>query len=812
MVTQRSFGTGRHLTRTRPGTFLISLSVLVHFEQQGSTVSCMAWSPRSQSHRAKPAPKARARRGFGIRPRLAAIVLLPTAAAITLLALHVSDIFAQADTFDEAQTVSATLPATYALAGAITTERDARALHGNTTKLATATDEAVTQWRAQVGNVAGYDSEIRKLYASNTALDDIRTVAADPEQASLAYQQYSSLANHLLDVASSQADQLHAQIVAHRSSARRDALLSTIGTALAILFTLLASILVAQSIIRPLRALSASALEVARRGLSERVRLIESSEHPDRHTIVEPLGVQASGEMAEVANAFDEVHARAVLLAAEQAKTRSNVQHMFVNLARRSQSLVDRQLRLIDQLEEREQNPAQLGALFQLDHLATRMRRNDTSLMVLADIETNRARRNPVAIVDVLRAAASEVDQYARVDLNTSEIRAITGAVADDLIHLLAELVENATNFSPPDTSVVLRAHQPGPRAELKIEIEDHGIGMSNDDLALANAKVRTLSELDAESARMMGLFVVARLARRHRLHVELRANRDRGVTAIVSVPPELVTHASEETRPPVFQARDVIASQQAQSDTRSESQFVETRSVEAIEPPPIEYVPIEPPITEPAFTTPAPVDASMEPAPIEDESAARLLVADALAEEDTRVELSYAERVAQRLGPPAEPSDDLWEPTDAEPTRGPSLISRIAPRGAVAQPARHVDMPEAEADEQATAPAEPYDALASEWFTRRLLPTREELQAQVALADQQAALVEPDNWTSPGDAGWRTAAELAEPEPLSTTSDGLPVRVPGRHLMPGSAGYIGSDGSDGSADAFDPFTPQERA
>lgn len=321
---------------------------------------------------------------------------------------------------------------------------------------------------------------------------------------------------------------------------RRNATTSAVVTAVIVLGILAAALAVgliaARSILAPLSRLRRLAYNVANHDLPERVTQMHEAEGPV-DLRVEPLDIPRRDEIGEVADAFDAVHAEAVRLAGEQAELRSNVNKMFVNLSRRSQSLVERQLQLIDQLEANEQDPDDLANLFRLDHLATRMRRNDESLLVLAGGEIGHAARGPVRVLDVLRAAASEIEQFARVDIDSEETAEFEGAIAGDLVHLLAELIENATNFSPPDTAVTIRTYRTSPSAPLLIEIEDLGIGMTPEELNAANAKLRRSSGLDADVARMMGLVVTARLAARHGLVIELVQNRPRGVVARVEVP-----------------------------------------------------------------------------------------------------------------------------------------------------------------------------------------------------------------------------------------------------------------------------------
>ena len=239
-----------------------------------------------------------------------------------------------------------------------------------------------------------------------------------------------------------------------RTNAGTDLLVTSLVTLLLLLLVLLISILVARSLTRPLRKLRADALDVAGHRLPEMVRRLSQSEGDDENIDIEPIGVTSTDEIGEVARAFDQVHREAVRLAADEAMLRSNLNAMFINLSRRSQSLIERQLSLIDSLEQSEQDPGRLSSLFRLDHLATRMRRNSENLLVLAGHEVSRRWSHPVPLVDVLRAAISEIEQYERVVLNVQPGIVVVGQAVNDVVHLVAEIVENATTFSPEDTQV----------------------------------------------------------------------------------------------------------------------------------------------------------------------------------------------------------------------------------------------------------------------------------------------------------------------------------------------------------------------
>ena len=253
------------------------------------------------------------------------------------------------------------------------------------------------------------------------------------------------------------------------------------------------------------------------------VRRLSQSEGGDASAEIEPIGVNSTDEIGEVARAFDQVHREAVRLAADEAMLRGNLNAMFVNLSRRSQSLIERQLSLIDNLEQTEQDADRLSSLFRLDHLATRMRRNSENLLVLAGHEApSRRWSQPVPLVDVLRAAISEIEQYERVVLNVQPGIQVIGQAVNDVVHLVAEIVENATTFSPEDTQVYVTG-QPLTSGGVLLDITDNGVGISEQEMAHANWRLDNPPVVDVAVSRRMGLFVVGRLAARHGVRVRLR-------------------------------------------------------------------------------------------------------------------------------------------------------------------------------------------------------------------------------------------------------------------------------------------------
>jgi len=319
------------------------------------------------------------------------------------------------------------------------------------------------------------------------------------------------------------------------SSAQRDALRNALLIALILAIALLALSLVARSMAQPLQQLRAGAIDIAQHRLPDAVQRLRTTERGDLDVQVEPIGIRSKDEIGQVAQAVDDIQQVAVRLATEQAGLRRSIGDMFTNLARRSQTLIDRQLELIDDLERNETDPETLEHLFRLDHLATRMRRNAEDLIVLSGADPGRHWAQPMTVVDVVRAAAAEVEEYQRVELLPLADLEIAGHVAIDIIHLLAELIENATSFSPPNTKVQI-AGQTVPHGYV-IEIEDRGLGMSDEELIQANERLANPPEIDFALSRVLGLYVVGRLGQRHGIKVQLRHSWYGGVTALTLLP-----------------------------------------------------------------------------------------------------------------------------------------------------------------------------------------------------------------------------------------------------------------------------------
>ncbi|WP_221362136.1 sensor histidine kinase [Streptomyces beigongshangae] len=338
------------------------------------------------------------------------------------------------------------------------------------------------------------------------------------------------------------ADKAVAEASTIASDARRDAFITGAAVVVALLAAFILAGMVARQMSRSMRQLRNAAFGVAEQRLPMLVDQLSRTDPGRVDTRVQPIPITTTDEIGEVARAFDQVHREAVRLAAEQALLRGNINAIFTNLSRRNQSLIEGQLTLITELENNEADPDQLESLFRLDHLATRMRRNGENLLVLAGEEPGRRWDQPVPLVDVLRAASSEVEQYERIELSGVPEAEIHGRAVTDLVHLLAELLENATTFSSPQTKVRVTATRL-PDGRIMVEIHDKGIGLTAEDFADINHKLANPPTVDAAISQRMGLFVVGRLSDRHGIRVQLRPSGEQAGTTSLVMLPDAITH-----------------------------------------------------------------------------------------------------------------------------------------------------------------------------------------------------------------------------------------------------------------------------
>ncbi|MBB5869537.1 signal transduction histidine kinase [Allocatelliglobosispora scoriae] len=308
---------------------------------------------------------------------------------------------------------------------------------------------------------------------------------------------------------------------------------------IAVIASVIVSVTTARALVSQLRRLRDAADELATVRLPRVVERLRAGEEVDVAVEAPPL-IFGDDEIGQVGQAFNAAQETAVRTAVEQAELRRSVRDVFVSLARRSQTLLHRQLTLLDGMERRASDPGELDELFRVDHLATRMRRNAENLIVLSGAAPGRGWRRTVPAVDVIRAAIAEVEEYTRVTLLPTDPAGLAGRAVGDVIHLLAELIENAISFSPPHTTVDVRGSEVG--TGYTVEIIDRGLGMSDADLDEANEQLRHPPEFKLSSTARLGLFVVGRLAERHHIEVQLRRSPSGGTAVIVLIPGELIT------------------------------------------------------------------------------------------------------------------------------------------------------------------------------------------------------------------------------------------------------------------------------
>ncbi|HTE67609.1 MAG TPA: nitrate- and nitrite sensing domain-containing protein [Actinomycetes bacterium] len=348
-------------------------------------------------------------------------------------------------------------------------------------------------------------------------------------------------------------ERLSADVIATSSAikqgADRRALLYSLLLGAALVLALVLALITARSLIRPMRRLEAAAEETAERRLPSVVQRLQEGEQVDLQAeSAPPIEVRSKDEIGHLAEAFNSVHRVAVRVAGREAALRRSVGDMFLNLARRSQSLIERQLEVIDELEASGTDADVRAGLGELDHLATRMRRNAENLIILSGSEPARRWRGPIELMQVVRASVDEVKEHTRVEVLQLDQVQLAGHAAADVMHLLAELIENAVTFSAPGTTALV-AGQPLPAGYL-IEIEDQGLGMTDEQLVKVNQRLATPPDIDFALAKMLGYFVVTQLAAKHGIKVQLRHSWYGGITALVLLPKRLIVTPTELVPP----------------------------------------------------------------------------------------------------------------------------------------------------------------------------------------------------------------------------------------------------------------------
>jgi signal transduction histidine kinase len=636
-------------------------------------------------------------------------------------------------------------------------------------------------------------------------MSDPAAVLVNNPDLSASIQATNQIANKIIaDTSTAVTGAVERQAAAQRTTAIRDCAI-VVG---AMLLALLLVILVARSLVRPLRRLRDSALRVAHGDLADEIERVRAGAEPGP---VEQIPVHTSEEVGQVAHAVDELHEQAVLLAGEQSRLQLQMSDMFETLSRRSRSLVDQQLSLIDRLERNEEDPDRLESLFRLDHLAARMRRNGANLLVLAGAKVPRDQAEPVPVSAIINAAASEVEDYTRVVTATVPDSEIHGAIAGDLVHLLAELLDNALRYSPPISQVRVSAVHTG-NGGMVIEVSDIGIGMTEPDLRVANTRLQSGGEVNPYTARHMGLFVVGRLAAQHGLVVRLRSTiagePNSGTTAGVFVPSELLVGAEA---PDQFGGTEYATPADAHAGIHTALALDEDHDLYAdhFDQSGHEYtnghgdVPVGLlPQRNPGASGISDIPASLAAQPPEQQP-----------EQEVHGEESWPEdsMPAQTAEPAA------WgQPVAPEPEadRGPVDTSAFfASRAQAASNGAPTHEPVEQPQEQAPEQAEPQAAAEQP----EPEPTRHAVPQASATAGADDAiyqkmlsewLVDPTdiaksddlNWESVWDHGWSAAAAAEDAPVVEHTEEGLPVRDPGARLVPGAVDSLVTEPPFGGA------------
>jgi signal transduction histidine kinase len=570
---------------------------------------------------------------------------------------------------------------------------------------------------------------------------------------------------------------------------RRNVAIRDIAVVLAaIVIALVIVLLVARALVRPLRILRDGALKVAHTDLEDEIARVRAG---GAEPIPAPLPVHTTEEIGQVAHAVDELHTQALLLAGDEARLRLLVNDMFETMSRRSRSLVDQQLSLIDRLERNEEDPDRLDSLFRLDHLAARLRRNSANLLVLAGAQLARDQRDPVPLSTVINAAVSEVEDYRRVEVAGLPECALIGAAAGGVIHLFAELIDNALRYSPPGTTVQISAERGAyPDGGALLRIADAGLGMSDADRRMANMRLQAGGEVTPDNARHMGLFVVGRIAARHGIRVGLRgpvpSEARSGTIAEIYLPPTVLDgfQAGPAPAPPRGRPHAVASP--------STEQAAAIAAAQAHAEPPVAHEPVRQPARHDGFGGAGPSGPPITLLPRRTPGSSG--ITDVPAQPDAQQPRRRRELATPR-----------WQAGDAEkskPTAAQPRVSAVTDTSAFFAARSRETGPAAVTPLQSVPTVSDYPKPPSEAegtkgpaeddvIYRRMLSEMSE--------DPHELVNSPDlDWQSVWDRGWSLAAEAADkPVESRTAGHGLPVRKPGDRLVPGAAIGIVQDEED---------------
>lgn len=409
-----------------------------------------------------------------------------------------------------------------------------------------ATQDEVEAYRNITGNERARKvvQAIQSLGGSNTQ------VALDKVLPATWYQDFTDMSTHLSELRANVENRIVAAASEQKRQARQQVVTDALLAGAVLLVAALLAFMTSRHLVHGLRALRRAAVTVARDHLPEVTARLSRGEPLPTALEGKVVGVRTRDEIGDVARAFNQVYLEAVRLARRQVALRDDVNLLFQNLSRRNQALVQRQLALITELEHSEREPEELTRLFHLDHLATRIRRNSENLLVLAGAEVSAERRETTALLAVVRTAASEIEEYQRVAYRELPDTGVVGYAADDLVHLVAELLDNAASFSGPDTWVQVSGRLL-PDGRVLLEIRDQGIGMTEDGLADAAEVLAQTDGNRVDLSRTLGLYVVGALARKHGVTVRLHPNEPVGLSVALVLPPEILGTPTGSDTPP---------------------------------------------------------------------------------------------------------------------------------------------------------------------------------------------------------------------------------------------------------------------
>ena len=570
--------------------------------------------------------------------------------------------------------------------------------------------------------------------------------------------------------------------------------------ALAIIVLALASwftAVVVRSVLQPLYRLRVGALEIAGVGLPDAVRRINESNGESLPSDMEPIDVDSSDEIGEVARAFDQIRRETLRLAVNEAALRGNLNAMFVNLSHRSQSVMERQIRLIENLKQGEHDAERLANLAKIDHIATRMHRNSQNLLVLAGHRPSSSWNQPVALVNVIRAAVSEIEEYERVSLNAQPDIAVRGPAVNDLVHLLAELAENATSFSAADMPVDISG-QLLTRGGALVHITDRGVGMGAKEMEYANWRLENPPVADVNVSKWMGLFVVGRLAARHGIRVRLNPAEFGGLTALVWLPDEVITHQGPAAPPRFSSGFGSARSRPGSHETAMDSDYA-TAGQRATTVRPTDFPPPrereEAPIGRwrrisdadqglgptSSGNGPQPVSPAESPLAVRPSGAGP---SDATGEDAGYEAPDLGDEAAVRIAGETSGMDSLSGPGLSAP--GESKMSQFssASLGTAATLSQETTSAEggvivSSAEGPAGTRRLPiFNAVESGWFRGgRMTPGSSGITSAAG-----------SRWSSPADEGWHAAETVDSPSSGGSTAAGLPKRLPNANLVPGAA------------------------